>query len=92
MGAEHDAGESTGRLALEANGLEDGAGAETYICGNPPYLGKGKRDPQQKIDMERVFAPYLDAWGYIDYVSCWILRSAEYMRSTPGGAMRSLRR
>src|SRR5690554_1631155 len=30
---------------------------EIYICGNPPYVGKGKKSKSQISDMESVFAP-----------------------------------
>jgi MmeI, DNA-methyltransferase domain/MmeI, N-terminal domain/MmeI, helicase spacer domain len=30
-------------------------GGETYICGNPPYLGGKKQSAEQKSDMESVF-------------------------------------
>ena len=30
-------------------------GGETYICGNPPYAGKGKKTLQEIDDMEFIF-------------------------------------
>ena len=30
-------------------------GGETYICGNPPYLGSTWQSPEQKEDLRRVF-------------------------------------
>lgn len=53
-------------------------GGETYICGNPPYAGKGKKTPQEVDDMEFVFAKTGVKHGYIDYVGCWFLKAAEY--------------
>jgi len=53
-------------------------GGETYICGNPPYAGKGKKTPQEVDDMEFVFARTGIKHGYIDYVGCWFLKAAEY--------------
>ncbi|MBI4996802.1 MAG: class I SAM-dependent DNA methyltransferase [Rhodocyclales bacterium] len=52
-------------------------GGETYICGNPPYKGARKQEPQEKADLEIVFRgdpDYKDA----DYVTGWFLKSAEY--------------
>ncbi len=53
-------------------------GGETYICGNPPYAGKGKKTPQQIDDMEFVFGPLNIKHGYVDYVGCWFMKAAEY--------------
>jgi hypothetical protein len=53
-------------------------GGETYICGNPPYAGKGKKTPQEVDDMEFVFGRTGVKHGYIDYVGCWFLKAAEY--------------
>ena len=53
-------------------------GGETYICGNPPYAGKGKKTPQEVDDMEFVFGRTGVKHGYIDYVGCWFLKAAAY--------------
>jgi hypothetical protein len=55
VGAESDLAGSTGRLALEDNGLEDRADSETYICGNPPYRGSKRQTDEQKTDLELAF-------------------------------------
>lgn len=53
-------------------------GGETYICGNPPYAGKGKKTKSQVEDMDYVFANYGVKHGYVDYVGCWFLKAVEY--------------
>jgi hypothetical protein len=53
-------------------------GGETYICGNPPYAGKGKKTPQEIDDMEFVFGHCGVKHGYIDYVGCWFMKAADY--------------
>lgn len=53
-------------------------GGETYICGNPPYAGKGKKTPHEISDMEFVFGRRGVKHGYIDYVGCWFMKAAEY--------------
>ncbi|MBN9077400.1 MAG: lactate dehydrogenase [Rhizobiales bacterium 65-79] len=53
-------------------------GGETYICGNPPYAGKGKKTPLEIDDMEFVFGRRGVKHGYIDYVGCWFMKAAEY--------------
>ena len=53
-------------------------GGETYICGNPPYLGSQWRTPEQQRDMELVFSPHTKKYKDLDYVAAWYLRSAIY--------------
>jgi len=57
-------------------------GGETYVCGNPPYAGKGKKTPLEIDDMEFVFGHRGVKHGYIDYVGCWFMKAAEYGVST----------
>lgn len=57
-------------------------GGETYICGNPPYLGQAWQDADQKADLSGLFAGYASASAAIDYVSGWILKAAQYAQST----------
>ncbi|MBX9747291.1 MAG: lactate dehydrogenase [Hyphomonadaceae bacterium] len=57
-------------------------GGETYICGNPPYSGKGKKEDQHLDDMSFVFEGLTDKFGYVDYVGCWFVRAADYCRKT----------
>ena len=61
-------------------------GGETYICGNPPYLGKGKKGDTQLNDMKHVLGGYTKKFGYVDYVGCWFLRAAEYIQRTKASA------
>ncbi|MGE3280090.1 MAG: class I SAM-dependent DNA methyltransferase [Alphaproteobacteria bacterium] len=53
-------------------------GGETYICGNPPYAGKGKKTSQEIDDMDFVFGHRGVKHGYIDYVGCWFMKAADY--------------
>jgi hypothetical protein len=57
-------------------------GGETYICGNPPYIGYNKQTSEQKSDIDFVFDGHLRKWGNLDYVSCWIFKSALYAQHT----------
>ena len=61
-------------------------GGETYICGNPPYLGKGKLSAIQKEEMALLFEDRVKHWGYIDYVAAWLMKAAIFGRSTQSGA------
>jgi len=60
----------------------DNEGGETYICGNPPYSGKGKKEDQHLDDMSHIFSNRTDKFGYVDYVGCWFVLAAEYCRKT----------
>jgi hypothetical protein len=57
-------------------------GGETYICGNPPYAGKGKKSAQQISDMEYIFGLRGVKHGYIDYVGCWFIKAVDYGKHT----------
>ena len=57
-------------------------GGVTYICGNPPYSGKGKKESQHLADMNAIFAGRTDRHGYVDYVGCWFVLAAEYCQRT----------
>ncbi len=61
-------------------------GGETYICGNPPYSGYNKQTAAQKNDLEFVFSPIIKRWGNLDYVSGWIIKSAQFIQKTMGAA------
>jgi len=61
-------------------------GGATYICGNPPYLGKGKKGADHLSDMSHIMTPYTKKYGYVDYVGCWFVRAAEYIRVVPSTA------
>jgi hypothetical protein len=52
-------------------------GGETYICGNPPYLGGKSQSLEQKAELSNVFDTRQKI-GELDYVSGWLLKGAEY--------------
>ncbi|MDB9881300.1 lactate dehydrogenase [Planktomarina temperata] len=55
----------------------DNEGGETYICGNPPYLGGKGQSAEQKSELMRVFGSK-EKIGELDYVSGWLLKGARY--------------
>jgi hypothetical protein len=61
-------------------------GGETYICGNPPYLGKGKKNSDHLIDMKDILGRYTKKYGYVDYVGCWFVKASEYILQTHASA------
>ena len=79
----------TGRIA-NANAVRlrwedvcDGVGevGEVFVCGNPPYVGSSMQTPDQKGDLAAFFSdePYSTN---LDYVSLWLLKSADYCAET----------
>lgn len=61
----------------------ENAGGETYICGNPPYIGDKKQNAEQKSDIESLFADRTAKWKSLDYVTGWLIKAADYGLSTP---------
>ena len=57
-------------------------GGETYICGNPPYLGSRDQQKTQKADLELLFGEKINNWKSLDYVAGWFLKAADYCTST----------
>lgn len=53
-------------------------GGETYICGNPPYLGSTWQSKEQKANLEAIFSGRTKSWKSLDYVSGWFMKAAEY--------------
>jgi len=61
-------------------------GGETYICGNPPYLGTKKQKPEHKADLEAIFGDRSKNWKSLDYVAGWFMKAADYGNSTNSAA------
>ena len=53
-------------------------GGETYICGNPPYLGSKWQTADQKSDLRAVFESSTSNWKSLDYVTGWFMKAVEY--------------
>ena len=52
-------------------------GGETYICGNPPYVGDKKQTAEQKSDIRAIFADQSDRWKSLDYISGFFFKGSE---------------
>jgi hypothetical protein len=61
-------------------------GGETYICGNPPYLGSTWQTDEQKADLESIFAKRAKNWKSLDYVAGWFMKAADYGTKTQAAA------
>lgn len=53
-------------------------GGETYICGNPPYLGSRDQQDGHKEDLCQIFDGRVKNWRSLDYVAGWFMKAAEY--------------
>ncbi|NNM69990.1 MAG: class I SAM-dependent DNA methyltransferase [Gallionella sp.] len=56
-------------------------GGETYICGNPPYLGSRWRDEEQQRDLAFLFSDRAGSFKDLDYVAAWYIKAADYIHS-----------
>ena len=53
-------------------------GGETYICGNPPYLGSKWQSETQKSELRSIFEGRTNSWKSLDYVAGWFMKAADY--------------
>ncbi len=53
-------------------------GGETYVCGNPPYLGSTWQSKEQKEDLKRLFDGRTKKWKSLDYVAGWFMKAADF--------------
>jgi hypothetical protein len=59
-------------------------GGETYICGNPPYVGRRNQTKEQKSDIQYLLSKKIKSSASLDYVFCWIEQASEYVRFNEG--------
>lgn len=58
-------------------------GMETYIVGNPPYLGGKLQNPDHKDDLRVALADWGDHKN-LDYIIGWFKKASDYIRSVSG--------
>jgi hypothetical protein len=61
-------------------------GGETFICGNPPYVGRKYQTDEQKNDLNVVFRGRTKDTLSLDYVSGWFIKASDYLLSTVADA------
>jgi hypothetical protein len=54
------------------------AGGETYICGNPPYVGDKFQTASQKVDLKHVIGGR-SSHKAMDYIAGWFWKASEYI-------------
>lgn len=79
MVEEQDLAGPTGRLALEEHPMGESGGVETYICGNPPYVGDKFQSETQKADLAFVAAGMKNAKA-VDYIAGWFWKASRYIQ------------
>jgi len=57
-------------------------GGETYICGNPPYKGRNKKNADEKSDTAHVFSMYSGSFASLDYVANWFIKACHFCNVT----------
>jgi hypothetical protein len=70
---------------LDQVGFEN-SGGETYICGNPPYVGSKWQTVAQRDDISSVFSSQTSGFRTLDYVSGWFLKAALFVADQGGKA------
>lgn len=50
--------------------------SETYICGNPPYIGTKYQTKLHKSEISDIFKGENLKFGNVDYIGCWFLLAA----------------
>jgi hypothetical protein len=58
------------------------AGVITFVFGNPPFLGKTERSPEQTASMAAVWGK--DYSGESDFVTSWFIRAHQYFENARG--------
>ncbi|MEQ9669081.1 class I SAM-dependent DNA methyltransferase [Coleofasciculus sp. G2-EDA-02] len=56
-------------------------GGETYICGNPPYVGDKKQSKSQKSDIKFIFSKLTKSWKSLDYICGFFFKAFQYLSS-----------
>src|SRR5690606_29397716 len=56
-------------------------GGETYVCGNPPYIGRRNQEKAQKDDLKRIFDRKVKSFASLDYVFGWIEKASDFVLS-----------
>ena len=69
-------------LALDWRELLPTTTGQTFVFGNPPFIGQKEKTATQKIDMQRVWEE--DYNGYLDYVTGWHAQAMKLLAERRG--------
>ena len=59
-------------------------GGETYICGNPPYIGDKKQSQEQKTEIKNIFGDLTKSWKSLDYICGFFYKAHQYLQQVKG--------
>lgn len=59
-------------------------GGETYICGNPPYIGRRNQDKNQKADLKYLLSSKVKSYASLDYVFGWLEKASDFISGQSG--------
>ena len=54
----------------------------SFVMGNPPFVGQTYRTDEQNQEVRDIFGD-IKRVNSIDYVACWYVKAADYMRANP---------
>ncbi len=54
-------------------------GGETYVCGNPPYIGDKMQTAEQKSDL-KIFKLGREDVRAVDYIAGWFWKASDYIK------------
>lgn len=69
-------------LAVDWAELVPKVTAQTYVFGNPPFIGQYTKTKEQQEDMRRVWGADYD--GYLDYVTGWHAQAMTFLAERAG--------
>jgi len=79
-GVKHNADDLFGSPLDQTQIDFENVGGETYICGNPPYVGDKFQTREQKEDLRSFKAGRQDVRA-IDYIVGWFWKASDYIKS-----------
>ena len=59
-----------------------GSTSESYLFGNPPYLGSSMQSKKQKSEVTEVLSGVISKYKNLDYIACWFVLAANYSKKT----------
>lgn len=79
---EGDALRADWRQVLPVTPEDTARGVVTYIAGNPPFSGQGKKDPEQTESLKIAWGT--DYTGYLDFATGWYRKASRFFAPEPG--------
>lgn len=73
---EGDALRTDWRQVLPVTQEDTARGVVTYIAGNPPFIGQGKRSPEQNASLEYVWGNEFS--GFLDFSTGWYRKASRF--------------